>query len=88
MGEKPVEAAMRELQEEAGLTGKQWKLLGTHHFDYPDRILHFLLFSCRVDGKSLRTESDYTWASIQQLSEYSMPEANAKLIDMLTTEVS
>ncbi|WP_100266319.1 NUDIX domain-containing protein [Mariprofundus ferrinatatus] len=85
VGEKPKEAAMRELQEETGLSGDNWKLLGMHHFEYPDRILHFLLFSC-ICGEpgTLNAESEHAWVSIDELESYPMPEANLGMLPLIS----
>lgn len=86
--EKPEIAAIRELREETGLTGSSWQLLGTHRFNYPDRRLHFLLFTCHVNGQALRSESEYIWVPIQSLNDYPMPDANTELTDMLIAALS
>ena len=83
-GEKVKAAAKRELLEETGLTGSDWKLLGMHNFEYPDRILNFMLFTCVCDNlESLACESTHAWASLEDLSDYPMPAANAELLNLL-----
>ena len=86
VGETPKLAAVRELEEETGLEGKEWKFLGDSTFEYPDRLLHFLLFRCRCENlASLDCESPHLWVEPDQLSDYPMPEANLALIQMLHT---
>jgi len=88
-GEKAEAAAMRELKEETGLDGIQWRLLGTHCFDYPDRQLHFLLFSCLCENlEELNCESPHTWAEPGDLNDYPMPDANRALVSILSNKLT
>lgn len=84
-GETAKAAAMRELKEETCLIGSDWHLLGKHSFEYPDRLLHFYLFSCLCeDTNSLACESAHTWANANKLSSYPMPDANKELLTLLS----
>lgn len=61
--------------------------MGTHSFEYPDRLLHFFLFSCVCDTTTaMETESAYIWARDSELTDYPMPDANSELIKMLKTQ--
>lgn len=84
-GETPLDAAVRELREETGLSGKLWRHLGKTSHSYDDRTLHFLFFVCICpDISGLTSDSQYDWANLNQLDDYSMPEANTKLLPMLS----
>ncbi|MFQ5581528.1 MAG: NUDIX domain-containing protein [Mariprofundaceae bacterium] len=83
--EKPLQAAIRELKEETGLTGKHWRHLGKASHTYVDRTLNFLLFICICpDTSGLNSESPHVWVKLDELGDFPMPEANAKLIPMLS----
>jgi len=82
--ESPLEAAARELKEETGLYGTNWRQLGESTHAYPDRNLHFQFFVCTCrDTSSLRAESEHRWVNLHNLHRYPMPEANAGLTPML-----
>jgi len=81
-------AAIRELQEETGLEGDKWQLLGDSTFEYPDRLLHFMLFSCLCEKlDALNCESNHTWVEVDQLSAYPMPDANNALIQIIQSKL-
>ncbi len=83
--EMPLDTAVRELKEETGLSGKLWRHLGKASHSYNDRELHFLFFICYCpDILSLNCESPHAWVDPGQLGHYPMPEANNKLVPMLT----
>jgi len=87
-GESPKTAAIRELREETGLEGNDWQLLGDSTFEYPDRLLHFFLFSCQCNHHPERVvcEASHTWADVGQLADYPMPDANKALLQMIQTK--
>lgn len=86
--ERPLQAAVRELKEETGLTGSHWRHLGKASHAYPDRSLHFLMFVCTCpDVSGLGSESPHAWVRPDQIDSYPMPEANAGLVPMLSTPV-
>jgi len=83
-GEQAQQAAIRELNEETGLSASDWRSIGESRFAYPDRVLHFVLFTCVCEHiAGLQTEAPHVWARVDTLPDYPMPEANAALIDML-----
>ncbi|MFC1542334.1 NUDIX hydrolase [Pseudomonadota bacterium] len=83
--EMPLDAAVRELREETGLSGKLWRHLGKASHSYADRTLNFLFFVCQCPGISeLDSESAHMWIKLDELNKQAMPEANVKLIPMLS----
>jgi len=88
-GESPQAAAVRELKEETGLDATAWQSICNQSFEYPDRLLHFELFSCVcLDLSSLDTESVHVWSAIDTLTDYPMPAANDPFIKALQTRGS
>ncbi len=84
-GETPLNAAVRELKEETGLSGTLWCHLGKGSHTYPDRTLNFLFFVCYCpDISELSSESTHTWSRLDELEKFPMPEANTELVPMLS----
>jgi len=82
--ETPFAAARRELAEETGLKGQDWRLLAEHEHAYPDRTLRFHLFACRVPGAPVRAESPWRWAGLAEARALPMPEANRALLRLIS----
>jgi 8-oxo-dGTP diphosphatase len=88
INESSQQAAIRELQEETGLSGSQWQKLGETAYSYPDRSLKLMLFSCLCpDISDLHSEAEHLWIDSAKLENYPMPEANARLLPMLNTHL-
>ena len=84
-GETPLDAAVRELKEETGLSGKLWRHLDKASHTYPNRTLNFLFFVCHCpDVSKLNGESEHAWVNLDQLDNFPMPEANSKLLPSLS----
>jgi len=82
--ETPLQAAARELQEEAGLKGRQWRHLGNTSHSYAELRLNFLVFACHCpDVSGLACESEYEWVARGRLAALPMPEANTGITSML-----
>jgi 8-oxo-dGTP diphosphatase len=84
-GEEPVDAALRELREETGLTAAVAEPLLVFVHDYPDRRLRFHAFvvidaagDVAIDG-----ERAFAWADPSSLDDLSMPEANRAILRAL-----
>ncbi len=84
-GEMPLQAAVRELQEETGIKGTLWRLVGKHMHDYADRKLSFVLFFCRFDGAfdAESVEGETAWVKLDELQNIEMPAANSELVSLL-----
>lgn len=66
-GEASLQAAMRELREETGLTGRDWTSLGDYipTPGYCEEIIH--LWFCRVDGQCERCPDEDEFLTLHTL---------------------
>ena len=79
--EMPLDAAVRELKEETGLSGKLWRHIVKSHHSYEDRKLYFLIFGCVVKNvEELNCRDKHLWVTPDELDDYPMPEANSKFL--------
>lgn len=84
--ETPLDAAVRELKEETGITGRMWRHLAKSSHQYPDCQLYFLLFCCRAkDLSALNVKEEYAWVPLDELNSYPMPEANTAFTAKIET---
>ena len=75
--EMPLDAALRELNEETGLSGKLWRHIVKSSHAYPDRKLNFLIFGCVAKNETLlNCIEEHSWVTPDSLADYPMPEAN------------
>ncbi len=82
-GETPQQAAARECLEETGLTvnvGAAYPKV-VHQYEHSRVELHF--FACEPLEPQQQLPARFRWASLERLSEYRFPPANAELIARL-----
>lgn len=79
--EMPLDAAVRELKEETGLSAKLWRHIVKSHHSYPNRKLYFLIFGCVVKNvEELNCHDKHLWVNAHELDDYPMPDANRKFL--------
>ena len=86
-GETPEEAALREFQEEQGLTlekSASCTLLSIYKYDYPDRCVCIYAHHMRGDSLSI---NDAGWHPLEAEWEGRILEANLKIIQDLIKAV-
>ncbi len=83
--EQPLQAAVRELQEETGIRGTHWRHLGKGFVDTgQDLHLHFVVFIClSPDDEPPAPESPYCWCPRSTLTSLDMPDVNQRFIRLL-----
>lgn len=81
-GERPVEAFMRELQEEVGLSvlEKDVKVLGGYFNSElkTDRYVFFVDSSVEVDQLTLGEGAELAWISLAEVDDYDLTEKTKK----------
>ncbi|WP_037377308.1 8-oxo-dGTP diphosphatase MutT [Serratia sp. M24T3] len=81
-GETPVEALVRELQEEVGIDTRHPVLIRTLQHTFPDRIvnLHFFIVE-QWSGEPYGKEGQpMRWVAQSELKESDFPPANAEIV--------
>ncbi len=82
-GESALQAAQRELDEETGLAAVDWQLLCQSQYVYDDRVLHFDVFVCRLQGSAAHVKTAGRWCDLAALDLLPMPEANRQWLVLL-----
>ena len=83
--ERPVDALIRELKEEVGITPLQTTFFESIVHDYGDKKvqLHFFLIES-FDGTERGAEGQLTkWVPVSELNNYSFPKANVPIVAQL-----
>ena len=84
-GERPENAARRELEEEAGLRGGELEPLLVHAFDYPDRSVRLHVYLVREPSGEVSADParEWTWVTVEGLAALEMPDANGAIVRAL-----
>jgi 8-oxo-dGTP diphosphatase len=86
-GETDAQALAREIREEMGVeVAVLEQAMHTHH-EYPKYDIDFRVFRCRlIDAKApiqhLRVH-DHRWVTLEEMSQYQFPDADAKTLAKL-----
>jgi 8-oxo-dGTP diphosphatase len=86
-GETDAQALAREIREEMGVeVAVLDQAMHTHH-EYPKYDIDFRVFRCRlIDSKApiqhLRVH-DHRWVTLEEMSQYQFPDADAKTLAKL-----
>jgi 8-oxo-dGTP diphosphatase len=86
-GETDAEALAREIREEMGIEAVVLEqALHTHH-EYPKYDIDFRVFRCRLKDPRATLQhlrvNDHRWVTLEEMSQYQFPEADAKTLAKL-----
>jgi 8-oxo-dGTP diphosphatase len=86
-GETDAQALAREIREEMGVEVTVLEQAMHTHHEYPKYDIDFRVFRCRLkDAKAqiqhLRVH-DHRWVTLEQMSQYQFPDADAKTLAKL-----
>ncbi|ARG97554.1 8-oxo-dGTP diphosphatase MutT [Legionella micdadei] len=85
--ELPTSALIREIKEEVGIDILEYSFLDEITHNYGQITVHLLVFCVKkFCGEALRCESqlDIRWVELDKLVDYCFPEANNKIIELIT----
>ncbi|KTD36284.1 Mutator protein MutT [Legionella nautarum] len=83
-------ALIREIKEEVGLDILDYSFLGEIVHYYGSKMVHLLVFAVKkFQGEPFKREAqlDLQWVEVNNLSEYSFPEANSQIIELIKSEI-
>ncbi|HEY1598788.1 MAG TPA: (deoxy)nucleoside triphosphate pyrophosphohydrolase [Pirellulales bacterium] len=84
-GETPEDAAVRECQEETGLSVLAVGRHSTTVEQYPHGMTEVTFILCRPEGKLALPLAPFLWVAAADLARYEFPAANAALIRQILT---
>ncbi len=91
-GETPEQALVREIFEELNVTVDVKRLLWEEQFDYPTKSIYIRFYLCTLTSPQTEIQpievADYRWVSIEELTNYAFPPADAAFIEKLQTHFS
>lgn len=86
-GEDDATALVREIQEEMGVDVLVLEQAMHTHHEYPTYDIDFRVFHCRLADPSARIQHlrvhDHRWVSLEEMSGYRFPDADAKTLAKL-----
>ncbi|MGD8115986.1 MULTISPECIES: 8-oxo-dGTP diphosphatase MutT [unclassified Vibrio] len=87
-GETIEQAMIRELEEEIGITTTEQQPFEHLEFDYPDKSLKFdFMTVTQFEGEPYGKEGQQgLWVAIDELVNYTFPEANVPILERVVKE--
>ncbi len=89
-GETDNEALLREIREETGLSIHIDKLFWKEHAVFPEKSVRLHFYTCRLTHEPQEIIpdeiDDHRWVKPEELTAYTFPEADSRLIDKLVVK--
>jgi mutator mutT protein len=88
-GETVEACAIRECKEEIDVDIQPLRLIQELHHDYPEVSVHLYFVLCEFSGgepKALHC-ADWKWVRPEELATFEFPEADKKILEILTTSM-
>jgi 8-oxo-dGTP diphosphatase len=86
-GESDPEALTREINERLGVEAQVLELAAQTHHQYEDYDLDFFVFYCRLKDPQAKLANikaaDHRWVTLQEMSNYQFPGADARTLAKL-----
>jgi 8-oxo-dGTP diphosphatase len=86
-GESDEEALRRELKERLGLDVIVDEAAGSTHHVYPTYEVDFRVFHCRLKDPTQAVShakvNDHRWVTLEEMSQYKFPDADARTLAQL-----
>jgi 8-oxo-dGTP diphosphatase len=86
-GEADAPALVRELKERLDVDAEVEDLVSVIHHEYPDYDVELKVFHCRLKDTAQALShariNDHRWVTVEQMSEFQFPPADARTIAKL-----
>jgi A/G-specific adenine glycosylase len=87
-GEKPAQAARRELLEEVGIRPEGLRFLTTVSHSYTRFKVRLHVFLCGAGRQEVPRRADRRWVSLAAIRRYPLPSASVRIVELLAARAA